>query len=448
MIVTSYSGKKYCYIPQTNEIVPHSPEAEEKGQYGFAACRLPYDTGLYLQQMDNHIVNMVLTCTEQCNLRCSYCTFCGDYPEVRCHSSKSMKLSVGLTALEWLKNHSGAAETVSVSFWGGEPLLEWQKLKKMIKHARILFYDRKLLLNISTNGTLLKGDFLEWLKDDFHDIHLNITLNGPKIIHDRLRRYRNGMPSYDDIFSNVIQLRKIFKENFTKHVMFLVNYADFNEKLKIKKWIDKNPDIANSCMFIPIALPPNEAKAKTISPFSYRENKLLLRMARYRFYQNPTEKMPMELNDESFLLNLIHSRNCGESYQTVIHPGFCTPAVSKLFVDVDGNFFQCERTEGTISLGDVFAGLNKTVIAEQLTGKISNLINNDLRCNLCPAVRFCRMCFMHFLTGNNLSDIEIVKEKCHAMRVDFYHNLKFYISMKEKDNAFWDKTFSNINAEK
>jgi len=61
-------------------------------------------------------------------------------------------------------------------------------------------------IKIVTNGTILNSDIMEFIKQ--HNVTIMISLDGPKRIHDRLRRFRDGRGSYDVIIRNISKLQK------------------------------------------------------------------------------------------------------------------------------------------------------------------------------------------------------------------------------------------------
>jgi uncharacterized protein len=96
--------------------------------------------------MQTRFCDLTLVLTERCNLRCSYC-----YVPQR---PREMPLSTALAGLEWLLGQAPPGRDLSVSFFGGEPLLAEPVLLAIIAHGR----GRRrsgLRFMTPTNGTLL-----------------------------------------------------------------------------------------------------------------------------------------------------------------------------------------------------------------------------------------------------------------------------------------------------
>ena len=64
-----------------------------------------------------------------CNLNCSYCFASqGKY-----HGDRAlMSYEVGKRALDFLMEHSGTRTNLEVDFFGGEPLMNWDVVKRLV----------------------------------------------------------------------------------------------------------------------------------------------------------------------------------------------------------------------------------------------------------------------------------------------------------------------------
>ena len=68
-----------------------------------------------------------------CNLSCDYCFASqGKY-----HGERAlMSFEVGKQALDFLMEHSGSRNNLEVDFFGGEPLMNWDVVKRLVAYAR------------------------------------------------------------------------------------------------------------------------------------------------------------------------------------------------------------------------------------------------------------------------------------------------------------------------
>ena len=140
-----------------------------------------------------------------CNLTCDYCFASqGKYQGERA----LMSFDVGKQALDFLIAHSGSRKNLEVDFFGGEPLMNWEVVKKLVAYARQQepIHNKKFRFTLTTNGMLLNEEVDDFLNKEMHNVVL--SLDGRKEIHDRLRRTVGGKGSYDVIVPKFQQLAK------------------------------------------------------------------------------------------------------------------------------------------------------------------------------------------------------------------------------------------------
>jgi len=142
-----------------------------------------------------------------CNLNCSYCFASqGKY-----HGDRAlMSFEVGKRALDFLIEHSGKRRNLEVDFFGGEPLMNWDVVKNLVKYARSVEkeHGKNFRFTLTTNGVLIDEDVIEFSNREMSNVVL--SLDGRKEIHDRLRVDYAGNGSYERIvpkFKQFVQSR-------------------------------------------------------------------------------------------------------------------------------------------------------------------------------------------------------------------------------------------------
>ncbi|MCD6464278.1 radical SAM protein, partial [Candidatus Woesearchaeota archaeon] len=160
-----------------------------------------YDPEPFIAFCNNKkIESIVLNVTEACNFRCKYCIYSGLYKGERTHSFKSMNLDTALKSLDVLLPHT--SDLLVVSFYGGEPLLNFNLIKAVTEYLdkNLKGSSKKLVYSLTTNGSLLARhlDFL--IEKEFQ---IAVSIDGPKALHDSRRLYVNGRKSFDDVYSNI-----------------------------------------------------------------------------------------------------------------------------------------------------------------------------------------------------------------------------------------------------
>lgn len=131
-----------------------------------------------------------------CNLNCSYCFASqGKY-----HGERAlMSFEVGKQALDFLIANSGTRTNLEVDFFGGEPLMNWDVVKRLVAYARTQEapHHKRFRFTLTTNGMLIDDDVIDFANREMSNVVL--SLDGRKEIHDRLRVDYAGNGSYDRI---------------------------------------------------------------------------------------------------------------------------------------------------------------------------------------------------------------------------------------------------------
>ncbi len=161
-----------------------------------------------LKNMENNVPlkAMCLNVAHDCNLRCEYCFASkgnfGGKPVL-------MPFEVAKAAIDFLVEKSKNRRNLEVDFFGGEPLLNFEVVKKIVKYARSIEkkYNKNFRFTITTNGLLLTDDKIDYINKEMSNCVL--SLDGRKEINDKLRTRCDGSGSYDAI---VPKYQKLVKE--------------------------------------------------------------------------------------------------------------------------------------------------------------------------------------------------------------------------------------------
>jgi len=141
--------------------------------------------------------SLVLQIAHDCDLRCKYC-FAG-YGRYQ-GSSALMNIEVAERAVDFFIRESRGAKDLTLSLFGGEPLLNMKLIEHIVPYARSEGEKHgKIFKNIIivSNGVLLKDRVVRYLDDN--GILLKVSLDGPAEIHDRTRPMPSGRGSHDVI---------------------------------------------------------------------------------------------------------------------------------------------------------------------------------------------------------------------------------------------------------
>ena len=141
--------------------------------------------------------------TNKCNLRCNYCLRNLEQEE-NCISTEKLR-DIGKFITTYCDEYKIA--NISVQAWGGEPLLEKNKIIALTKF--ITPQKTKVHYSIETNATLLTNDVIEELYKNH--IGIGISIDGDRKCHDLQRTFVSGKGSYDTVKKNLLQAQRYYK---------------------------------------------------------------------------------------------------------------------------------------------------------------------------------------------------------------------------------------------
>jgi uncharacterized protein len=391
----------------------------------------------FLEYTLAHMVKkMTLQVTQKCNFRCSYCVYSEkDNDKQRSHSLKSMSFETAKKSIDFLLDHSRDLDEVNIGFYGGEPLLEFDLIKKCVEYAEDLFEGKELSFTITTNGSLLTDRIIDFLIE--HDFHTMISLDGPKEIQDKNRRFAaNDCGTFDVIEKNLLKIRE--------------RYPDYFKKLAFSVVIDPNNDF--DCMnnlFTNYDLFKKNIIMSTVIDDAYSNKKVYLEedfinkrdyeiFKAYLNYFNivDDDKVSPIAIQEVNQVKLFKDKlsNGAVITEVMSHGGPCVPGAQRLFINAEGNFYPCERVSElseVMCVGNVQSGFD--------IAKARNLLNvaklTGDSCKNCWAITHCLMCAKQADNNVELS-AEMKKSGCGNVRNNVEHLMRSYLMVSEIQELF------------
>jgi len=139
-----------------------------------------------------------LEISNACNNRCLYCHVFKITKERSALSSMSYEdASRYIREYLELTDQYDLADAYYINFYGGEPLLVWPTLKKIITEYGVEHNGKSIVWGINTNGRLLSDDMMKFLKK--YEVEIHMGCDGPKEVNDKVRRSETNEGTFDDI---------------------------------------------------------------------------------------------------------------------------------------------------------------------------------------------------------------------------------------------------------
>jgi uncharacterized protein len=151
--------------------------------------------------------SLIVQGTSYCNLDCSYCYVPKSQRDAyaKLNDDKLIKLIDTLISDELLDDnviivwHAGEPLSAGIDFYENAIAKIKSYLKQKKTHHHIAF-------GFQTNGTLLNDEWCNFIKKE--KLFINISLDGPRHLHDENRTYRNKMGTFDHTMRGADLLRK------------------------------------------------------------------------------------------------------------------------------------------------------------------------------------------------------------------------------------------------
>ena len=319
----------------------------------------------------NIVKAMCLHVAHDCNLRCEYCFASqGDF-----HGQRLlMTEEVGRKALDYLLENSGNRVNLEVDFFGGEPLMNFDLIKKLVDYGRSKEkeYNKHFRFTVTTNGVLLNDEINDYINENMDNVVL--SLDGRKEINDYMRPTTNGKGSYDLIvpkFKELIDKRG--DKDYYIRGTFTNKNLDFSEDLlEYYKLGFKKTSIE------PVVTDEREE-------YAIREEHLEEILDEYEKMSKDYIKIKKE--DKNFLF-FHFMLDLTQGPCIIKRTVGCGAGSEYMAVTPDGDFYPCHQFVGEeeFKIGDVYNGVKNTTLRDEF--KHTNVYTKE-ECYNCWARYYC-----------------------------------------------------------
>lgn len=342
--------------------------------------------------------------TDACNLRCKYCGLGELYDGYDVRENKYMSIEKAKQVIDYLINIWECSlpdkffNSVALSFYGGEPLLNISFIKEVISYAEQRITNRKLYYSMTTNATLLDKhmDFLVEKK-----FKLLISLDGDEQAHSYRIDY-SGRNSFERVFNNVKLLQDTYPDYFEE-------YASFNSVFTSRTSVENAHDfILSNFGKSPMITELNNSGIKESKRDEYESiyNEIITSIDNSKCYDKLSEEMFLSDPHISILSKYIQnvSGNYFQDYNQLMFDaaklpkmttGTCLPFQKRMFVTVNGKIIQCERIDHCYALGEVTdegVKLDLDEIACRFNERIESIQH---LCEKCERNAICSQCIYY-----------------------------------------------------
>lgn len=148
------------------------------------------------------LMKCTLAITQRCNLACDYCY-------IRKKDSV-MSLLTAKRILDFIFANDQKNHKIEIGFFGGEPLLEFDLIRKITDMIQThkSFDPNRVVISVTSNGTIFSNKVAEFLVEK--RVVLCISCDGPPPVHDLFRHFPDGSGSSTVVERNIRRALQFF----------------------------------------------------------------------------------------------------------------------------------------------------------------------------------------------------------------------------------------------
>lgn len=394
----------------------------------------------YSDALQHQLGQLVLEVTQQCNLRCSYCTFSGHYEDQRVHNDTVMDWDTAKKAVDYYLNRIDRTPVPMIGFYGGEPTTRMDLVEKVVDYANSNS-NKKIYYNMTTNGFSFSDQTIRFLAN--HQFSLLVSLDGPKEIHDRYRLTMGGNGSFNKTYSTLHRILAADSTYFGSKVRLSVVVGPPYDFASLKPFFDEDPVLtATAGMRVSLVNKFSttffESEKATAEAKNGKDGSVTLYSLREEYKHNLISGQPQK---SRFLAALfqntfigLHKRRLARGYGES-HPlnGSCTPGLKRVFAAATGDFKICERVNESLRIGHVSEGISVSQIND-ISYKYADLSKNY--CLNCYANRNCSACFASNFSTEGFHEDK--QQQCQLIRKTLLKDLADYCEVLEENPSAFD----------
>lgn len=177
-----------------------------------------------------HIRVAYFLATDACNFKCKYCFVEEAYKE---YPSNYLSIEGAEKVADFLLS---CKELNRIIFYGGEPLLNRPSmiavLKKVKAHNEGKPKERRIALNILTNGSLIDDGAIQIIKE--YGLIVGVSIDGMRDAHDKMRITRAGTPTFDSVMAG---WKKLKDNGINAGISFTLGSHNINDLERHVEWV-------------------------------------------------------------------------------------------------------------------------------------------------------------------------------------------------------------------
>ena len=170
---------------------------------GLTGCTFQDKCGVLKAKPSFFLIDM----TNNCNFSCRYCL--RDAKAKHCVMTNEMLTAILDSIITYCRKNN--EQHISIQPWGGEPLLELEKILSIREKMQRDAPDLHVNISVETNGSLITADVARKLIEA--NIGIGISIDGPREIHNAQRITVQGHETFDAVMQGIRNMQEAGDSN-------------------------------------------------------------------------------------------------------------------------------------------------------------------------------------------------------------------------------------------
>lgn len=166
--------------------------------------------------------------TNNCNLQCTYCCIHKN------NEKMSLQTAINIIDKAIFSCEKNSINTIHLMFMGGEPILQIDLIKKIVKYVELYPTDIKFQYSIITNATLLNSNVADYIKEK--RMSVSISLDGIEQYSDLSRIKPNGSGSFKE---SMLGIENLISKGINPNILITVSPENVNGLPEITEMLTK-----------------------------------------------------------------------------------------------------------------------------------------------------------------------------------------------------------------
>jgi uncharacterized protein len=416
---------KYVYLSDYNQVLDPTLEAifrENTRSREVPVQDIEVSREILAKRIQN-IPQLIFEVSANCNLRCTYCVYNGNYFNQRRLVPKNMDFETARKGIDTVYSHikDRNPKEFALSFYGGEPLLNVGTIRQIINYSRERFRGWELHYNMTSNLTLLDEASLEMLIEN--NISLLVSLDGDKVNHDAKRLDINNKGTFDTIINNLERIRNRSVDYFRRKVGFSSVYSMDLPLENMVRFFTDHKELRDMRVRFNTVNTYNTDYYKD-HPYDREGFRSEFKTELNRILDKVREEKKLSGLESHLFTAFMETGTSLKIHNYSVLGGACM-FDDRLYLDSSGGFHICEKMNNTFSIGDVDNGFN-FVRMEAIVKDFATVVKKH--CLDCSIRYLCKRCYVTF-GGDGI--FEINPEFCKNQKESIVRKLEQYILWME-----------------